>query len=74
MSRVSFLPRLGTANEADYSHLAGVALELADQVEADEARIKRAILDALEDGSVDRAVQIVRHWQSAPPSEVASAL
>ncbi|GJQ29745.1 MAG: hypothetical protein HBSAPP03_16290 [Phycisphaerae bacterium] len=45
-------------------------LDLAAEVEADEAAIKRAVLDAAEAGDIGTVLAIMRRWSTLPSSEV----
>lgn len=45
-------------------------LDLAAEVEADEAAIKRAVLDAAEAGDIGGVLAIMRRWSTLPSSEV----
>ncbi|CAG0989400.1 hypothetical protein PHYC_02203 [Phycisphaerales bacterium] len=47
-------------------------LSLAAEVEAAEAAIKQAVLDAAEVGDLAAVRDIVRRWQTRPASEVLS--
>jgi hypothetical protein len=53
---------------------ARAALELAAQVEADERRIKQAILDAARAGDMALVIGIVERWQNRPAAEVLTGL
>lgn len=58
------------ASAAFAKSLLGIAADL----ERDEARIKRAVLDAAEAGDAPRAADIVRRWLEQPPAEVVAYL
>lgn len=45
-------------------------LDLAAEVEADEAAIKRAVFDAAEAGDIGTVLAIMRRWATLPSSEV----
>lgn len=45
-------------------------LDMAIQVEQEESRIKRAVLQALEEGNVVQVKAIVKRWLEKPVSEV----
>jgi hypothetical protein len=47
-----------------------VLLDLASEVEANEARLKRHILDAARAGDCDTVINIVEQWLTSPPAEV----
>ncbi len=47
-------------------------LDIAAEVEADETRLKRHILDAARAGACDRVIEIVEKWLTSPPAEVLS--
>ena len=53
---------------------AGALLKAATEVEAAEARIKRAALDAAESGDLPRVLDILRRWHTEPPAEVVAHL
>ena len=49
-----------------------VLLDIAAEVEADETRIKREVLEAARANDCDRVITIVEDWLAKPPAEVLS--
>ncbi len=47
-------------------------LDIATEVEADEARIKQEILDAARAGDCGTVITIVEQWLTTPPAELLS--
>ncbi|QKK08992.1 MAG: hypothetical protein HND58_13025 [Planctomycetota bacterium] len=54
------------------NRLPQVLLDIAAEVEADETRIKREVLEAARAKDHDRVITIVEQWIAKPPSEVLS--
>ncbi len=54
-------------------HLAKTLLEVAMEVERDELRIKRVILDAARRGDVGEVERIILRWLELPVGRVLSA-
>jgi hypothetical protein len=52
---------------------ARAVLAVAAEVEAAEAAIKQAILDAARAGDCARVIDLVARWQTTPPGEVLAA-
>ena len=50
--------------------LANTMVDVAREVEADEARLKREVLDAARSGDCGRVIAIVTAWLDSPPAEV----
>lgn len=48
-------------------------LDIAAEVEADETRIKREVLEAARANDCDRVITIVERWLTEPPAEVLAA-
>lgn len=48
-------------------------LGVASEVEADETRLKREVLDAARNNDCDRVISIVEDWIAKPPAEVLAA-
>ena len=59
---------------AKQDHLARIVLEIASAIEADEERIKTAILSAAQSGDSATVARIVRRWMDRPVREVAAWL
>ena len=47
-------------------------LDIAAEVEADETRLKRHILDAARAGDCGSVITIIEQWLTSPPAEVLS--
>ena len=59
---------------AKQDRLARTVLEMAGEIEADEERIKAAILSAAQSGDSATVARIVRRWMDRPVREVATWL
>lgn len=59
---------------AKQERLARTVLQIAGEVEADEQRVKEAILSAAEAGDSDTVARIMRRWMRRPVREVVEKL
>jgi len=58
----------------DFDRLAGTLQEVAEELEAADDRIKRAILAAVDRGDLKEVRRIVQRWRVEPATELAATL